>query len=110
MKKMRFIGLIAGAGLALGIAGQASAFHCYVADKPSGAGTATLGDIKPAGTSDNLVLPGAFINASEFGGPDQEVFFRGQPVDEEGAPVGLGTLPEAPHEAGSPDHGVLEID
>ncbi len=112
MKKMQIFGLLAGAGIALGVAGQASAFHCYVADKPEGAGAVTLDDLKPAGESGNLTAPGAFINLQELDPslPDQEVFFRGQPVPpEEGDPVGLGTLPEAPHEAGSPDHGVLDI-
>jgi hypothetical protein len=83
-----------------------------VPDKPEGAGTVTMEDIKPAGQSGKVVAPGAFINLSEIDEelPGVDVFIRGQSVEsEEGDPVGLGSLPEAPHEAGSTDHGVLDL-
>jgi hypothetical protein len=38
--RRRFIALLAGVALALGTAGQAAAFHCFVVKKPTGAGSA----------------------------------------------------------------------
>ena len=88
---------------AIVVVGPASAFHCYVADKPTGAGAATFDDIKPAGKSGNAIVTGAFISGSEVG-EEEDVFIRGQQVDE--GIQGLGTLPSQPHDNGSEDHGV----
>jgi hypothetical protein len=99
--------LLAGA-MALGATGTASAFHCYVENKPEGAGASSLSEIKPAGKSGNAVLTGAFVSASEFGGPEVDVFRRGQPVDDDEL-VGLGTLPSQPHENGGLN-GVQSLD
>jgi hypothetical protein len=40
--RRKFIALLAIAALALGTAGQAAAFHCFVVKKPVGAGTAAV--------------------------------------------------------------------
>jgi hypothetical protein len=89
------------------VAGPASAFHCYVADKPAGAGAATFDDIKPAGDSGNFIVTGAFIAGSEIG-TEEDVFIRGQQVDE--GIQGLGSLPAQPHDNGSEDHGVNALE
>jgi hypothetical protein len=89
-------------------ASPVGAFHCYVGDKPQGAGAVAEGDIKDAGKSGKQVAPGAFLDGSEIG-LDVDVFIRGKPVGEEEV-VGIGTLPEQPHVNGSADHGVLELE
>lgn len=89
-------------------AAPALALHCSNAEKPLGAGAITLSDVKVAGNSGQLVLPGGFVSADEVGS-DHDVFLHGPdktsvPFLEEfvleGDTVGqsLGTLPEnSPH-------------
>jgi hypothetical protein len=87
-------------------AGSAFGFHCYVKNKNPDAGDATFADIKAAGNSGKLVVPGAFIDGSEFG-ESVDVFRHGQPVGEEEI-VGVGTLPSQPHTNGG-DNGVQSL-
>ena len=96
--------------LALLSATSAFANHCYVADKPDGAGThvtvnpdGSADGVSEAGNSGNLIVQGAFVDVSAFG-VTQEVFIRGQSID--AGVQGVGTLPEQPLGAGSQDHGV----
>ena len=104
MKKRSLVALVGAVVLSLSLgASQALAFHCYVENKPDGAGAASFEDAKLTGNGEKIVLPGAFINVSEFGGPDQDVFRRGQPVDVGEPIVGLGSLPSQPHENGGSD-------
>jgi hypothetical protein len=89
------------------MAGPAFAFHCYVEDKPNGAGAVTFADLKVAGNSGKLVAPGAFIS-TEVTGLDHDLFIRGKPA-EDPLVVGEGSLPEQPHTRGSDEHGVQDI-
>lgn len=97
---------IAAAALVVLMAGPAFAFHCYVEDKPAGAGAGTFADIQPAGESGKLYITGAFLDGSEFG-IEEDIFLRGQPVDV--GVQGVGTLPQAPHDSGSEEHGVNSL-
>lgn len=88
--------------------GPASAFHCYVANKPAGAGAGTDDDIRLAGQSGNLVYTGGAFLSTEETGLDHDIFVRGQPV-----PVGiqgLGSLPPQPHVSGDDENGVQELE
>ncbi len=93
-------------------ASPAFAFHCYVENKPNGAGSVTEEDLKVAGNSGKVVAPGAFIDTSETG-LEHDLFIRGQPVpqdDEDEFIVGLGTLPSQPHDAGNTSNGVQALE
>jgi hypothetical protein len=104
-------------GLLVLPAAPALAIHCAVADKPPGAGTASPSEWKVAGSTGDVVIPGAFVNLSEIfpGAPNQDVFVRGPEAkeigEEEIGTVGrsFGSLPQEAHENGPPDHGVVEI-
>ena len=88
------------------MAGPAFALHCYVADKPTGAGAVTEADLKVNGAG-KLIAPGAFISAEETG-LDHDLFIRGQPIEDPFV-AGMGLLPSPPHHRGSPTHGVQEL-
>jgi hypothetical protein len=94
--------------LALAVmAGPAFALHCYVADKPNGAGAVTLEDLKVNGAG-KLIAPGAFVSTEETGAT-HDIFIRGQPIDDPFV-TGEGLLPSPPHHRGSETHGVQEFD
>lgn len=90
-------------------AGQASAFHCYVANKPNGAGAGTEDDLRMAGISDNLVYTGGAFVSTEETGLDHDIFVRGQPLPFDVGIQGAGTLPEQPHVSGDDENGVQSI-
>lgn len=102
MKRSLIVAIVATALVVL-MAGPALAFHCYVEDKPAGAGTGTFDDIHQAGQSGKLYFTGAFLDV----GIGEDIFVRGQPVDV--GVQGIGTLPEAPHVSGSEEHGVNSL-
>lgn len=97
------------AGALLTSAAPASAVHCYVTDKPTGAGAITFAealDPNQAGKSGKAYYTGAFVT---FPSGD-DVFIRG-PEEFPGPDVqGTGGLPQQPHDNGSEDHGVNSLD
>lgn len=99
MMRKSLIALTAAGALAA-TAAPASAFHCVNLDKKAGAGTFGFEEIKAAGSSGNVVLPGAFIDDG-----DGDVFRRGPQHRFDGV-VGTGMLPSRPMENGTTEHGI----
>ena len=88
--------------IVIGTATSASAFFCTVADKPTGAGSGTFGDMK-TNAAGRDVYPGAFIN---FGGGD--VFVRGGVKVDPDKQFGFATIQAQCN--GPADHGVIDPD
>jgi len=100
-RKLIVSGLLVG-GMVLSTASPAASLWCGVADKPAGKGAITEADMKPAGMSGRVAIPGGFITE------DGADYFLHGPLK-----VGfqnLGGLKHEQVERGTPDHGVVHVD